>query len=57
MPAHITDSRFLKDLYSTEARRVAFDDMHLLAPEMNDELVLDKSFHTAKTDKENAECH
>ena len=30
MPAHITDSRFLKDLYSTAAMRAVFDDMHLL---------------------------
>ncbi|MGW8250734.1 MAG: adenylosuccinate lyase, partial [Anaerolineales bacterium] len=30
MPAHILDSRFLKDLYGTAEMRAVFDDMHLL---------------------------
>lgn len=30
MPAHIIDSRFLKDLYGTAEMRAVFDDMHLL---------------------------
>jgi len=40
MPAHILDSRLLKDLYGTDEMRAVFDDMHLLQKWLDVEVAL-----------------
>lgn len=40
MPAHILDSRLLKDLYRTDEMRAVFDDMHLLQKWLDVEVAL-----------------